>query len=156
MTNAISKIPPWLGKVLPPLAPIVVLVVAWSNMSGSIGEVRGELQGLKQYFADFRESVKELKERLNEFDKALRQFQNQLEQFSDAVNKYESVLGELRSEHRRLETRFSELQKIIAPPGSEPIPVGFYLEVTTRLRRMEERLDAIAEKVGVPRGSFKK
>jgi len=121
--------------------PILIAVfAAWLDLRGDVGELKGRLAG---------------------FDQSVEQFNTVLyktlflppnvEKLRGQVDRFESLLSELQNQHQALETRLGEIEEIVAPPGSEPIPTGFFPRVMNRVSRIEQQLDSVATKLGAGR-----
>jgi len=175
MTNGANRLATVL-TVVGIVVPIVVTVIgAAVVLNRSIGRVEGEVGGLQDRFDDFGRQLATFDEITRRIDPQVAVLEAQVAAFtpgvtrlSDGVTRFDRTIGtlegslnELRMEHGRIISELANIREIqramqapldrtvryVAPEGSEPLPPGFYQDVTARLRRIEERLNAVAERI---------
>jgi len=145
------------------VAPIVFTVAAAAVvLNRSIGRVEGEPSGLRDRFADFDRNVTRFEDRLKTLDDDVDELGRQVARLEPQLSSFESgivvlsgfrtTLSELQDDHMTIRSELDRLTRNLVPERSEPVPFGFYQDVTGRLSRIEERLDALAARLpGAPR-----
>jgi len=168
MTNGANRLATVL-TVVGIVVPIVVTVIgAAVVLNRSIGRVEGEVGGLQDRFDDFGRQLATFDEITRRIDPQVAVLEAQVAAFTPGVTRFDRTIGtlegslnELRMEHGRIISELANIREIqramqapldrtvryVAPEGSEPLPPGFYQDVTARLRRIEERLNAVAERI---------
>lgn len=88
-------------------------------------------------------AVKDLDPKLTALDAIVRR----LDTGAGALASFGANASDLRSEVRDIQSQITAIRGHLMPAGSEPIPAGFYNEITSRLRCIEGRVDSIAVRV---------
>ena len=137
------------------IAIVVTIVIAtstaWCSLYRSVGTVEGKVDTINSRFGDFGKNVDTLTAQGTRFDERLRDLEtltNNLRTSVSELARLQQLLNELQAEHKTVQSSVDVIRDRVAPEGGEPLPVGFYQDVTSRLRRVEQRLDDVASKLG--------
>jgi hypothetical protein len=139
-------------KVVPAIALVATICVAtftaWCGLYRSVGNLEGELKTLSSRFAEF-DRLERTNNRLDDRLRDLEKSAASLGSSASSIARQQETLAALRKQQQEAQAILDTLRKRLAPDSGEPLPPGFFLDVTSRLRRLEDKIDAVSEKLGV-------
>lgn len=133
------------------IASIVLAIsTAWCALNRDIGRIEGKIDGVDKRFELFNQNVGRLDKQLERFESQLRVLEADVVKLNAAaasLGTLGSRLAVLEDQHRAIDAGIQRLGRNLVPEGAEPIPSGFYNDVASRLRRIEDRLNDLTSRI---------